>query len=70
MRLTFFQDRSRDADNQSKVMALSLRIRAYRYTSLYVGHSGMLVNGFYIHYGYIHVCHSIFFVVTCMICVS
>ncbi len=38
-----------DADHQSEVVALDLRVRENRHVGLYVGHIGMLVNDCYMN---------------------
>lgn len=45
-------------------------LKAFRHTCLYVGHARMLVNGCYMHYGYVYVCNCIVFMVTYMIYAS
>ena len=42
-------------------------VRADHHTGLYVGHVGMIVNGCYIHYGYVYSCNFIVVIITCMI---
>ena len=46
---------------------MGLRVRVDIHTGLYVWCESMMVNGCYKHYGYMHHCHSIVVVVTCMI---
>jgi len=46
---------------------MDLELRVFHHTSLHVQHVVTLDNGCYMHYGYIHACHPIIVVVTCLI---
>jgi len=52
---------------QSEVSKLDPRVKSYCRTSLYVWDVGMMVNGFYMHRGYMQAYHFIVIVDTCMI---
>ena len=46
---------------------MDLGVRVDSHIGLYVWHARMLANGCYKHWGYVHVCHSIVVVVTCIV---
>jgi len=52
---------------KSQVATMDLEVKENIHTCLYVGHVGKMINGFYMHCGYRHACHSISIVITCMI---
>ena len=47
----------RKCRSKGELAALYIGEREDHHKSLYVGHEGMLVNGFYIPYGYMHSYH-------------
>jgi len=51
-------------------VSLDLGVRTDHHIGFYFGHESMMVNGFYMHYGYVYSCHPIIVVVTCMIYTS
>lgn len=53
--------------HQSEVATLDLRVKVDHDIGLYVWHESMKVKCCYMHHNYMHACHYIFVVVTCMI---
>ena len=52
---------------QSGLAALDIWVKVDHHIGLYVWHVGMMVNGYYMNFGYIHACHFLIVVATCMI---